>query len=101
MTLILPQIKFEAILSKDVGGVAFQAEADVLHQILGICHNSFSLVSHMALILRISDYLSNKCILLPSLIYASQVGAKCTIMCCDTPILPPAPLKAHFTSQAS
>ena len=34
-TLILPQIKFEAILSKDVGGVAFQAEADVLHQILG------------------------------------------------------------------
>ena len=50
MTLILPPIKFEEILSKDVGGVAFQAKADVLHQILGICRNSFSLVAHMALI---------------------------------------------------
>ena len=50
MSLILPQIKFEAILSRDVGGVAFQAEADVLHQSLGIWCNSFSLVAHMALI---------------------------------------------------
>ena len=56
MSLISPQIKFEAILSKDVGGVAFQAEADVLHQILGICCNSFSLVAHMALILKILDF---------------------------------------------
>ena len=48
MTLILPQIKFEAILSKHVGGVAFQAEADVLHQILRICRYNFSLVAHMA-----------------------------------------------------
>ena len=56
MALILTQIKFEAVLSKDVGGVAFQAEADVLHQILGICCNSFSLVAHMALILKILDF---------------------------------------------
>ena len=28
MTLILPQIKFEAITSKDAGEVAFQSEAD-------------------------------------------------------------------------
>ena len=32
MTLMLSQIKFEAIPSKDIGGVAFQAEADALHQ---------------------------------------------------------------------
>ena len=56
MTLILPQIKFEAILSKDVGGVAFQAEAYVLHQILGICHNSFFFVAHMAVILKELDF---------------------------------------------
>ena len=56
MNLILPQMKFEAILSKDVGGVAFHAEADVLHLILGICCNSFSLVAHMALIFNISDF---------------------------------------------
>ena len=56
MTLILPQIKFEAILSKDVGGVAFQAEACVLHQILGICHNSFFFVAHMAVILKELDF---------------------------------------------
>ena len=56
MTLILPQIKFGAILSKDVRGVAFQDEVDVLHQILGICHNSFSLVAHIVLILKILDF---------------------------------------------
>ena len=56
MTLRLPQIKFEAILSKDVGGIAFQAEADVLHQILGFCSNGFSLVAHIALILKILDF---------------------------------------------
>ena len=56
MTLILPQIKFEAILSKDEGGVAFHAEADVLHQILGICRNSFSLVAYLALVLKILDF---------------------------------------------
>ena len=60
MTLILPQIKFEAILSKDVGGVVFQAEADVLHQILGICRNSFS---GSAYGLKILDFY--ECILLP------------------------------------
>ena len=63
MTLILPQIKFEAILSKDVEGVVFQAEADVFHQILGICRNSFSLVAHMVLILKILYFY--ECILLP------------------------------------
>ena len=56
MTLILPQIKFGAILSKDVRGVAFQDEVDVLHQILGICCNSFSLVAHIVLILKILDF---------------------------------------------
>ena len=40
MTLILPQIKFEAIPSKDAGEVAFQSEADRSHQILGFCHNT-------------------------------------------------------------
>ena len=51
MTLILSQIKFEAIPSKDVEGVAFQAEAGASHQISGFCGNSFSLVAPMALIL--------------------------------------------------
>ena len=50
MTLILPQIKFEAIPSRDVGKVAFQPEVDRSHQILGFCLNSFSLIAHMALI---------------------------------------------------
>ena len=73
MTLIiLPQIKFEEILSNDVGGVAFQAEADVLHHILGICHNSFSLVAHMALILKILKRSFQTCMLVPTpLIYVS------------------------------
>ena len=51
MILILPQIKFEKIPSKDAGEVAFQPEADRSHQILGFCHKSFSFVGHMALIL--------------------------------------------------
>ena len=51
MTLIFPQIKFEATPSKDVEGVAFQAEADMSYQILGFYHNSFYLVAPMALIL--------------------------------------------------
>ena len=55
MTLILLQIKFEAIPSKDVGEVAFQADADESHQILGFCRNSFSLVAPMALILKFLD----------------------------------------------
>ena len=50
MILILPQIQFEAIPSKDAGEVAFQSEADTSHKILGLCHKSFSLVAHMALI---------------------------------------------------
>ena len=52
MILILPQIQFEAIASKDAGEVALQSEADRSHQILGFCHKSFSLVAHMALILK-------------------------------------------------
>ena len=55
MILILPQIQFEAILSKDAGEVAFQSEADRSHKILGFCHKSFSLVAHMALILKFLD----------------------------------------------
>ena len=55
MIPILPQIKFEAIPYKDAGEVAFQPEADRSHQILGFCHNSFSLVAHMALILKFLD----------------------------------------------
>ena len=55
MTLILPQIKFEAIPSKDAGEIAFQPEADSSHQILCFCHSSFSLVAHMALILKFLD----------------------------------------------
>ena len=53
MTLILTQIKFEAVPSKDVEGVAFQAEADASHQILDFCQNSFFRVARMALILRV------------------------------------------------
>ena len=56
MTLMLAQIKFEAIPSKDAGEVAFQPEVDRSHQILGFCHNSFSLVAHMALILKVLDF---------------------------------------------
>ena len=55
MTLILHQNKFEAIPSKDAGGVAFQPQGDRSHQIFGFCHNSFSLVAHMALILKFLD----------------------------------------------
>ena len=52
MILILPQIKFEASPSEDVGGVAFQAETDASHQNLGFCCNNFSLVVLLALILK-------------------------------------------------
>ena len=56
MILILPQIKFEAIPSKDAGEVAFQPEeADRSHKILGFCHKSFSLVAHMAMVLKFLD----------------------------------------------
>ena len=55
MILILPQIKFEAIHSKYAGEVVFQPEADRSHQILGFCYKSFSLVGHMALILKFLD----------------------------------------------
>ena len=55
VTLMLPRIIFEAIPSKDAGEVAFQPEANRSHQILGFCHNSFSLVAHMALILTFFD----------------------------------------------
>ena len=55
MILILPQIQFEAIPSKDAGEVAFQSEADRSHKILGFCHKSFSLVADMALILKYLD----------------------------------------------
>ena len=55
MTLILPQIKFEAIPSKDAAEAAFQAEADPSHQILGFRHNNFSLVAYMVLILKFLD----------------------------------------------
>ena len=54
MILILPQIQFEAIPSKDAE-VAFQSEADRSHKSLGFCHKSFSLVAHMALILKFLD----------------------------------------------
>ena len=56
MILILPQMKFEAIPSRDAGEVAFQPEADRSRQILGFCHKSFSLVGHMALILKVLDF---------------------------------------------
>ena len=56
MTLILPQIKFEAIPSKDAGKVAFQPEADRSHQILGFCYKNFSLVAHMAMTLEFFDF---------------------------------------------
>ena len=53
MILILPQIQsVETIPSKDAGEVALQSEADRSHQISGFCHKSFSLVAHMALILK-------------------------------------------------
>ena len=55
MILILPQIKFEAIPSKDAGEVAFQPEVDRSSQILDFCDKSFSLVAHMALILKFLD----------------------------------------------
>ena len=35
MILILPQVKFDAIPSKDAGEVAFQPEDDRSHKILG------------------------------------------------------------------
>ena len=56
MILILPQIQFEAIPSKDAGEVASQSEADRSHKILGFCHKSFSLVAHMALILKFKHW---------------------------------------------
>ena len=55
MILILPQIQFDVIPSKDAGEVAFQSEADRSHKILGFCLKSCSLVAHMALILKFLD----------------------------------------------
>ena len=57
LALILPQIKFEnkSNPSRDAGEVAFQAETDMSHQILGFCHNSFSLVAHIVLVLKLLD----------------------------------------------
>ena len=82
MTLILPQIKFETIPSKDAGEVAFQPEADRSHQILGFCHNSFSLIAHMALILKFFDSRIFKNVL-------RHTNSDRT------------PLKTHFTSHVS
>ena len=78
MILILPQIKFEAIPSKDAGEVAFQPEADRTHQILGFCHKRFSLIGRMALFLKFLDsqtFLKVYTFVLP-LIFVSQVQAK-------------------------
>ena len=89
MILILPQIKFEAIPSKDAGKVAFQPEADRSHQILSFCHKSFSLVAHMASILKFLDsqiFPKMYTFVFP-LIFISQVKAKYIKMCCGTPIL--------------
>ena len=84
MILILPQIQFEAIPSKDAGEVAFQSEADRSLKILGFCHKSFSL---LALLLAYgSDFEIfglpvkrpfQKCILLPPPppVFISQVKA--------------------------
>ena len=55
MILILPQIQFESIPYKDAGEVAFQSDDDRSHKVLGFCHKSFSLVAHMALILKFLD----------------------------------------------
>ena len=55
MILILPQIKFEAIPSKDAREVAFQPRADRSHQILGYCHKSVSRVGHIGLIFKFLD----------------------------------------------
>ena len=94
MILILPQIQFEAIPSKDAGEVAFQSEANRSHKILGFCHKSFSLVARMALILKFLDSqqrdLSKNVYICPSPpppIFISQVKAKYIKMCCGTPIL--------------
>ena len=47
MILILPQIQFEAIPSKDTGEVAFQSEADRSHKIFGLLpQNLFSCSSY-------------------------------------------------------
>ena len=105
MTLILAQIKFETIPYKNVGGAAFQAEADPLHQILGFCRNSFSLIAPMALILKFFRLPVKrpfqKCILLPPLVYGFQVWAKCMKMCCDTQILTDSPLMEYKMNNKS
>ena len=92
MILILPQIQFEALPSKDAGEVAFQSEADRSHKILGFCHKSFSLIAHMALILKfldsqLKDLSKNVYLCPPPPIFISQVKAKYIKMCCGTPIL--------------
>ena len=53
MSLILHQTKLEASPPKDVGEQAFLVEADALHQMLGFCHNNFSPIADMALVLDI------------------------------------------------
>ena len=79
MTLIYHQTKSEETLSKDVRGDAFLAEADVLH-ILGFSlNNSSSVVAMNFHTFGIPlKRLFQKCTLLPSLIYGSQVMAKYT-----------------------
>ena len=49
---VIAWTKFEAIFPKDVGGVAFSAEADALHQILGSPCKTFLPVVSMALVLK-------------------------------------------------
>ena len=82
MTMILAQIKFEAIPPEDVGGVAGLAKADVLRHILGFCHNLFSPIASMAMFLKLLDFqsrnLSKNVYLCTRLIHGYQVMAKST-----------------------
>ena len=49
MNLVLPQTKFEAILSRDSGRDEFLAEADASHQILGLVAINFFPIAFMAM----------------------------------------------------
>ena len=68
-SLIIPQTKFEAIISNDVGGDRFQVKIHALRQILDLRRYNFLPVAPMVMILVFLKSqcreLSKKCILLP------------------------------------
>ena len=104
IALIIPQTKFEAIISKDVGGDRFQVKTHVSLQILDQGLYNFLPVVPMVMI---SVFLKLQCrersknvYFYPILTYGFRVMILSSKMCCNTPSLsdppPPLLLKSHI-----